>query len=155
MLGRLVSLPANTTPFLPMPCYTFWLLPQRLAETSAMTLDRIVGPLLTSHSPTVSQPSAVVSSLKKDANAAPTAASAVPTAARAIPHSLALEEKCRSQTARCGWIWHIRLDNVNGWGFEGRCGISACWLACGRVSASRIVVLTLLPTFFSDTHCLQ
>lgn len=44
--------------------------------------------MLTSHFLTASQPSAVVSSPKKDANAAPTAASAVPTAAKALSESL-------------------------------------------------------------------
>ena len=44
----------------------------------------IVGLLLTSDAPTVLQPSAVVSWLRKDANAAPTAASAVPIVAKAV-----------------------------------------------------------------------
>ena len=87
MLGSLVSLFATMMLFLSFlsvhPCPLGPLLQLR-AAISAISSHQILGLMLMSCFPIVSQPFAVVLSLKKDANAAPTAASAVPTVARAI-----------------------------------------------------------------------
>lgn len=85
--------------------------------------------MLTSNSPIVSQPSAVVSSLRKDVNAAPIVASAVPTAAEALFKSLSLRSTSitdnMARTKRQAWIRHIRLDNGNGNVLKA--GNSTCW----------------------------
>ena len=82
MLGSLVSLFA--TPTLVLPFIHCPLGPILHLRAIAILFDQTWGLTLVSYLPIVSQPSAVVSSLKKDANAAPTAASAVPTVAKAI-----------------------------------------------------------------------
>ena len=90
----------------------------------------VVGLLLTSDLPIVSLPSAVVSWLKKDANAAPTAASAVPIAAKPFlfepaPWNASIaDKKANTMEAKHGYgtsDWKMARDaNV----LKG--GISAC-----------------------------
>ena len=94
MLGSLVSPSVATTQFLTfappclsIACYQMGLSLRLSAAQLAIPFcsdHGIMGLSLTSGSPTVSLPSAVVSWLKKDANAVPTVASAVATAAKAV-----------------------------------------------------------------------